>query len=668
MAPPTKAELTSGKHDSDILWGPQDRAQPSNLERFAEWVSSNRDIDLASYSQLWTWSTDNGHEFWGDVWNYYSVGQPQADNDTPVLQFDDDISQAEWFPGFTLNFAEFILRSGEPNDVAIIGLTEQGLETTYTWADLRNSVQKFANVLDGIGVGPGDVIAGYLPNLPETMIAFLGSAAVGATWSVVGVEYSPEAAADRFRQLNPKVLLTSRSHSHGGRIHDNTAKNLKLLSLLTSVETTVEISSPEASYSESGFLDFWTLLEAAAPADFKEVPFAHPLWIVFSSGTTGKPKAIIHSHGGVALEMPKTLGLHWNLSQKDVFFWYTSPSWIMWNINVAALFSGATVICYSGSPTFPDAESLWKISADYHVTLFGTSPKYLELAEAKNLNPYTTFELDALTLVGCTGSPLNESTHRFYYDKSPDIPVVPTSGGTDVVGPLATGAPTLPTRVGQMSCRPLGVKAEVWNQDGNPIIDEPGELVVTQPMPSMPIGFWGDQSNELRRESYFSYYPGVWRQGDLATLTSDEALIIHGRSDATINRSGVRIGPADIYNVVDQMNEVNDSLVVGVELDHAGYWMPLFIVPHSDAEATDSLALRIMQQISTKASKRHVPDDIIYVDYIPRTKNGKRMEVPVKRILQGVRPEKAMNWATVDDERGMHQFVERLEKIAIRKH
>ncbi len=526
--------------------------------------------------------------------------------------------------------------------------------------------RRAARWLSAHGVLAGDRVVGYLPNIPATVVAFLACASVGAIWSACSPEYTPHGAAERFGQLNPVALIAADGYRYGGKEHPRGEHVRELLTLLPTVGLTLWvdnlISDPTAPVSRAigpeGSARFADVVAESAPLDPIPVPFDHPLWVLYSSGTTGRPKGIVHGHGGIVLEHLKFLGLHLDLKPSSRFCWYTTTSWMMWNIQVSGLLHGSTIVLYDGSPGWPDPGALWRLAAAASLDFLGTSAAYLTTSQKANLNPAAEHDLSRLTSLGSTGSPLPVSGYQWVHRALPDVWLDATSGGTDIASGFVGGVPTLPVRVGEMQGRMLGVAVDAWGPDGNSVRDSAGELVITKPMPSMPLYFWKDPEGTRYRDANFGTYPGVWRHGDWITISSGGGIMIHGRSDATMNRLGIRMGSAEIYDAVEQLEEVAESLVVGIELDDGGYWMPLFVTTRNGMPAGPGLVDKILTTIRITASPRHVPDEVIWVKALPHTLTGKRLEVPVKRILQGVEPDLAANSRSVDNPAALAWFAQ----------
>ncbi|MDN0200341.1 acetoacetate--CoA ligase [Streptomyces sp. S.PNR 29] len=637
---------------AEPCWTPDpDSVARSRIVDFARWAARHRGVETGSdYAALHRWSVTDLEGFWGAVWEYFGI---EAATPYERVLAEERMPGARWFPGAGLNYAHHALRALASDGPAIVALDETGSGYEVTGARLRAQVASVAATLRDLGVGTGDRVVGYLPNTPHAIVAFLAAASLGAVWSVCGQDYAPEAAAARFAQLEPTVLIAADGYLFNGTTHDRREAAVDLARALPTLKATVLVDHVGRPWSDADFpssaLPWEDAATRAEELACTPVPFDHPLWVVFSSGTTGLPKGIVHGHGGVLLEHLKTLGLQSDLGPGDRLLWYTTTHWMMWNLVVSALLTGATTCTYDGSPA-PHAQPdiLWQLAARHRVTLFGTSPQYL-LGMAKfGIDP-SVHDLSSIRAVGCTGSALPASAHPWVRDHVGErVQLVSVSGGTDVVSGFAGGAPTTPVRAGELSAPHLGVALAAYDAEGLPVVDQVGELVVTRPMPSMPLYFWNDPDGSRYREAYFSVYPGVWRHGDWITLTSHGSVIVHGRSDSTLNRNGVRLGSADIHDVVERLPEVAEALVIGAEEPDGGYWMPLFVVLTAGAVLDDTLRDRILDAVRTGASPRHVPDEILAVPAIPHTRTGKKLEVPVKRLLQGAPAGQVVDPAAVD--------------------
>jgi acetoacetyl-CoA synthetase len=625
----------------------------SQIDRFADQVGRGGD-----YGELWQWSVDRPAEFWRALWEFYdlrALGGTRVGPDDADIVDDVPMPGTGWFRGVRVNYVDQVLRHVDrnPDAVAVVSISEDGTRRTLSWAQLQDQVASLSEVLRERGVRDGDTVAAYLPDIGEAVVAFLATASIGAIWSSCGQDYAPEGAAGRFAQLEPKVLFCADGYRYGGKDIDKRADSAELAALLPSLTTVVSVGAPVGVSDELNFAD--CVGRAGVPLRYDPVDFAHPLWVLFSSGTTGKPKGIVHGHGGVIVEHLKQAGLHADIGPDDVFFWQTALSWMMWNYQLAGLLVGATIVCYSGHPLYPDADRLWQILESEKVTFFGTSPGQLQASRKAALRPGIDHDLAALRTLGSTGSTLASDLFEWVDDNvRQGIPVSSVSGGTDVVSAFAGGSPGVPVVAGELSCRYLGVALESWSPDGEPLVGEVGEMVITTPMPSMPVKFWNDPDGKRYRSAYFDHEwtdgkrPHIWRHGDWVTVTDRGSLIIHGRSDATLNRNGIRMGSADIYEVVEGIDQVAEAFVLGVDGPNGAYWMPLFVTLVPGAELDDELVAQIRNDVRTKLSPRHVPDEVIGAPGIPHTRTGKKLEVPVTAMLAG-RADVAIDPRAVDD-------------------
>lgn len=634
------------------LWQPDaDRIAAARVTRFQTWAAEHHGAPAdGGYAALHRWSVDELETFWGAVAEWFDIRFA-----TPYSRVlaDRSMPGAQWFPGATLNYAEHALRSADDperaHEPALLHVDETHDPTPTSWTELRRQVGALAAELRALGVRPGDRVSGYLPNIPEAVTALLATAAVGAVWTSCAPDFGARSVLDRFQQVEPVVLFTVDGYRYGGKEHDRTATVAELRAELPSLRAVVHIPLL-GTPAPDGALDWSAVTAGDTEPVYEHVPFDHPLWVLYSSGTTGLPKAIVQSQGGILLEHYKQLGLHCDLGPGDRFFWYTSTGWMMWNFLVSGLLTGTTVVLYDGSPGHPTTGAQWGIAERTGATLFGTSAAYVMACAKAGVHPARDYDLSRIGCVATTGSPLPPDGFRWLHDEvADDLWIASVSGGTDVCSCFAGAVPTLPVRVGELQAACLGTDLRSWDPDGKPLIGEVGELVVTNPMPSMPIRFWNDPDGSRYHDSYFDVYPGVWRHGDWITITATGSVVIHGRSDSTLNRQGVRMGSADIYEAVERLPEIRESLVIGVEQPDGGYWMPLFVHLAEGTALDDGLRDRIKRTIREQLSPRHVPDEIIEVPGVPHTLTGKRIEVPVKRLLQGTPLAKAVNAGSVDN-------------------
>ena len=616
----------------EIVWSPDPADRDgAALTAFLRWARGHLGVDAREYVALWRWSVTDIGGFWSAIWDYFGVvhsappSEPLAGSSMP------DVS---WFPGARLNYAENVLRwRGE--QPAVISWDEAGRQTTLSRDELRDHVARAAAGLARFGVGRGDRVAGYLPNVPETLIAMLATASLGAVWSCCPPEYGARSVLDRLTQIGPTALIAGDGYVYRGRTHDRRQVVADLVSGLGGIPLVWVRRLPDAPVS--GGISWDDLLAGSAELRFEQVPFDAPLWVLYSSGSTGLPKGIVHSHGGVVLEHLKSMALQIGIGENTRTFQYTSSGWVMWNIHVGSLLVGATILLYDGAADYPRTDYLWEMVATHGAQAFGTSPAYLSRCIAAGSSPGKEFDLDSLVTIGSTGSLLPPETYHWVFKKvSPSVFLRSTSGGTDVCTSILGCAPLLPTRAGEMQCLPLGVAAEVYDADGHPVVGQPGELVVTQPMPSMPVALWGDSTRKRLIDTYFSRFPGVWCHGDWVTIWADGGSVVHGRSDATLNRGGIRIGTAELYRILDTVAWINDSVVVDVPRSAGeSSQLVLLVVPQHGYALAQEAVVALRRQIAAELSPRHVPDRIVAVAGLPRTINGKRLEVPIRDVLRG---------------------------------
>jgi acetoacetyl-CoA synthetase len=566
---------------------------------------------FSDYHELWRWSVEDLEGFWGALWEWFEIGAPYE-----RVLVSRDMPGAEWFPGAELSYAERLFEEARPGEVAIVHASESEPLAEVTWDELADQVARCAAGLRRLGVERGDRVAAYMSNLPETVVAFLACASIGAVWSSCAPEFGTPTVVDRFKQIEPKVLLATEGYRYGGKDFDRRDRVAEIVAAIPSIEHTVMVPS-----------DWGSLLAEPAELEFERLPFDHPLWVLYSSGTTGLPKAIVQGQGGILIEHLKKARLHSDLGPGDRFFWFTTTGWMMWNFVLGGLLAGAAIVLYDGQP---DPERLWRFGAEAGVTTFGTSAGFIAASMKAGVKPPP---IPSLKSIGSTGSPLAPEAFEWVYEQFPDVWLFSTSGGTDMCTAFVGACPLLPVYAGELQARCLGAAVEAWSEDGRPLVDEVGELVITEPMPSMPIYFWNDPDRERYRSSYFDMFPGVWRHGDWIKITERGTALIFGRSDSTINRGGVRMGTSEIYSAVEAVPEVLDSLVVDVEDE-----MILFVVPR-EGGLTDEVAAEIRRRVREHCSPRHVPDRIVPIPEVPRTLSNKKLEVPVKKILLGAAPE-----------------------------
>jgi acetoacetyl-CoA synthetase len=636
--------------EGQLLWSPRPEfAASSNLARYQRWLRETRGLDLADYAALWEWSVTDLDAFWTSIWEYFEI---EHDGTYRKALDRHEMLGVRWFEGARVNYAEHMLRHehrAADGAVAFHHLSECRPLETMTWAELGAEVRTLATQLRQMGVGPGDRVVSYMPNVPETAIAMMATVAVGAVWACAAIEFGVSTVVDRFAQIAPKVLFAADGYRFGGKDFGRESEVRRICAGLPSLERVIWLpylhpaasTADLAAYLPSLITISWAQLFDCAdvPArgfKFERVPHDHPLWVVFSSGTTGLPKPIVHSHVGVLLEHVKLMHLHINLQPGSVMFFYSTTGWMMWNILLASLLTGAAAVLYDGSPAHPTPALLWELAANTGATCFGASPTYVQIMDKAGLRPGETFDLRRLESIVVSGAPSTPETFDWFYRRvKSDLWVTSQSGGTEICSGFVGAVPTLPVYAGEIQARMLGMDVHVWNESGEEVIDEVGEMVVTSPFPSMPIRFWNDPSDARYRESYFDYFPGVWRHGDFLKINSRGGCYIYGRSDSTLNRNGVRIGSAEIYRVMEKIDDIMDSLVVCCELPGGHFFMPLFLRLKPEMKLTEALQARITRQLREDCSPRHVPDRMYQVDAIPYTLTAKKMEVPVRKILMG---------------------------------
>jgi acetoacetyl-CoA synthetase len=616
--------------EGEILWEP-----PDELVTGSKMAGFMRDRGFSSYDELRRWSVEDLEGFWRSIWDLYEVGPPV---DRVLARA--EMPGAEWFPGTHLNYAEHVFRAARPGQTAVVHASESSSLAELTWDELGDSVARCAVGLRRLGVGRGDRVVAYMPNVPETLIAFLATASIGAVWSSCAPEFGTPTVVDRFSQIEPRVLIATEGYRYGGRDFDRRERVREIEAALPTLEHTVMVPS---SWDD--------LVSERGDQLFERVPFDHPLWVLFSSGTTGLPKPIVQGQGGILLEHLKKLNLHSNLGTDDRFFWYTTTGWMMWNFLVGGLLAGSAIVLYDGQP---DPQGLWELAAEAGVTCFGTSAAFIGACIKADVHPP---DLPALRSVGSTGSPLPVAGFEWVYDRVGDVWLFSTSGGTDLCTAFVGACPLLPVRAGELQARSLGASVEAWDEDGRSLVGEVGELVITKPMPSMPLFFWNDPDGERYRDSYFSTYPGIWRHGDWIKITEQGSAVIYGRSDSTINRGGVRMGTSEIYSAVEGVPEVLDSLVVDVD-DR----IVLFVV--TSTELDDALTGEIRRRVREDCSPRHTPDAIYRIDEVPRTLSNKKLEVPVKRILQGSDPATVASRDSLANPAALDWFAQRAGELS----
>ncbi len=649
---PAPAEVTEGQ----VLYTPSaESVQSSNLSRYMRWLQLKHGLEFGNYFELHRWSVGDLEAFWGSIAEYFAVHFQREPSRVLGRR---SMPGAQWFPDSRLNYADHALRR-QDDGVALLSLDEAGGRHELSYRELADRVGRAAQGLRSLGVGEGDRVAAFLPNIADAVVLFLATASLGAIWSSCAPEFGVASVLDRFRQIEPKVLIGVDGYRYGGKSFDRTSALTQIARGLPTLEKLVLLSVlGSKSLNLDNVISIDELLANHAPLEFAPLPFDHPLWVLYSSGTTGLPKPIVQGHGGILLEHEKALSLHCDLGPRDRFFWFTTTGWMMWNFLVGGLLVGATVVLYDGSPAYPSLGSLWRMAAREKVSYFGTSAPYITACRRAGLRPGEEFDLSGLRAVGSTGAPLPPEGFSWVYERvSPDVLLGSVSGGTDVCTAFVLSCPLLPVRMGEIQCCGLGCSVEAYDPTGRALVDEVGELVLTEPLPSMPVFFWGDDDGERYRQSYFESFPGVWRHGDWIKFTASGGLVIYGRSDSTLNRGGVRMGTSEFYRVVESLPEVAESLVVdtGSIAQEGKLW--LFVVLAGAAELNAPLERELKARIRAELSPRHVPDEIRQVRAVPRTLSGKKLEVPIKRIFNGVPPDEAVNRDTLKDPSSLDEYV-----------
>ncbi len=654
-----------------LLWEPTEAdTAGANITNYMRWLKDERGLDFDSYGHLWNWSVGEIEQFWRSIWDFFDV---KSSEPPERVLGEERMPGAEWFPGARLNYAENFFAREWKEGPAILYFGEGGAAEEISWEEIRTQSAQLAKALKGLGVEAGDRVVAYMPHIPETIVGLFAAASLGAVWSSCSPDFGSRSVLDRFQQIEPKVLLAVDGYQYSGRIYDRRQVVAELQQGLPSLKATILfpfLTEDEESAASPGTLVWDELLNSEEPhpeLTFEQVPFDHPLWVLYSSGTTGLPKPIVQGHGGILLEHLKMASLHLDLKAGDRFFWYTSTGWMMWNFLVGGLLTGATIVIYNGSPAFPDLNVLWKLAEQIGITYLGCSAAFINACMKAGINPSERYDLSRIKAVGSTGSPLSENGFRWIYKKvNKNLSVQSVSGGTDLCTAFVCGCQLLPVYAGEIQAAALGASVKAFDRDGRSIIGRLGELVITKPMPSMPIYFWNDLQNERYRSSYFGMYPNIWRHGDWIKFTDRGSCVIYGRSDSTINRQGIRMGTSEIYRAVESLPQIQDSLIVDLELLGRESYMPLFVVLTSGADLDDHLRQQVKEVIRRDISPRHVPNEIFIIDEVPYTLSGKKMEVPIRRILLGEPVEEAVNPGAMRNPQSIGFFVHFSEALASR--
>lgn len=648
------------------LWVPSEAVkQQANLTRYMRWLEQQKGLHFTTREALWRWSVEHLEDFWASVWEFCGV---KASKPYTTVLAERKMPGARWFVGAELNYAEHVFRNATTERPAALFRSERHAMREVSWEELHRKVASIAHALRELGVQRGDRVVAFMGNIPETLMAFLACASIGAIWSSCAPDFGINSVVDRFKQIEPTILFAVDGYQYNGKAFDRRQMVADVQAALPTLKKTILFPYLSGQYEPGPITNVmpWdeVLTHQGAPLLFEQVPFDHPLWVLYSSGTTGLPKGIVQGQGGILLEHLHALTLELDIKPGDRFFWYSTTGWMMWNLLMGGLLVGATVLMYDGSPSYPDLGALWKFAQDTGMTLFGTSAGFITTCMKAGIEPGKSYDLHTIRCIGSTGSPLPPEGFEWVYEHvKRDVWLASMSGGTDVCSGFVGGSILSPVYSGELQCAALGVHLQSFDEQGQPLIDEVGELVITEPMPSMPLFFWNDPDGKRYRDSYFDLYPGVWRHGDWIKITPRGSAIIYGRSDSTINRMGIRMGSSEIYRVVEGFPEVLDSLIIGVELPGGKYYMPLFVVLREGETLTDDLKTRIKQQLRATVSPHHVPDEILAIPEVPRTLSGKKLEVPIKKLLMGVPAEKAASRDALSNPQALTYFVEFAEKF-----
>lgn len=650
------------------LWTPSETSRKhSNLQLYKQWLEDNKHLSSSDYHELWEWSVKNIPDFWETIWNYFDIHHDGAY--TSVLS-GSEMPFYKWFEGTKLNYAEHIFRKATDKQPAIVFKDESSPLQEISWEELTTQTASLQHYFKQCKLQSGDRIAAFLPCIPEATVSFLAANSMGAVWSSCSPDFGTNSVIDRFAQIEPKVLVAIDGYTYNGKYYDKSQEILDLVNALPTLEKVVVINHAQSrkrlTAATNKKIVSWNdvITDKDRVLTFERVPFSHPIWILYSSGTTGLPKAITHSHGGVLLEQLKYITFHNNVKPGERCFWYTTTGWMMWNYIQGSLLAGGVLVLYDGSPAYPDLLVLWRLIEEAGIHHFGTSAGFILANLKENKEPKKTFNLSTLRSISSTGSTLPpEGFDWVYRNVKEDLWLASMSGGTDVCSAFVGGNPTRPVYSGEIQCRALGCDLHAYSEEGSEVIDEVGEMVITGPMPSMPVYFWNDPGYKRYQESYFEMFPGKWRHGDWIRITSHDGIVIYGRSDATLNRGGIRIGTSEIYRAVDKVKEVKDSLIICIEKDGGKFWMPLFVMMQEGQTLTEEIIKKINTTIREDYSPRHVPDEIIAVPDIPYTISGKKTETPVKKVLMGQDPEKVVNKGALRNPKSMEFFVTLVDSL-----
>jgi acetoacetyl-CoA synthetase len=642
------------------LWTPtSDFMMNSHLHQYMDWLSEEKDLDFGNYQELWKWSTDHIPDFWESIIQYFDLDI--RGNYRSVME--GKMPETRWFRGSTTNYAQHLFRKAGDSQAAIMSFNEMGLSESFTWEELKYQAAAFRSYLISLGLKKGDRVVAYLPNIPEAVVAFVATASIGAVWSSCSPDFGVSSVIDRFQQIEPKVLITVDGYQYNGKHYDRRQASSEIADQLSSLEGIVMV--PYLGSDIPSRMEPWNEIieHGDGTLEFEQVEFNDPLWILYSSGTTGIPKAITQSHGGILLEHIKYMSFHNDVKQGEKFFWFTTTGWMMWNYQVGAMLAGATIVLYDGSPGYPDLNVLWKMAEAIGLHHFGTSAPYILACRKRDVNT-EGLDLKPLRSIGSTGAPLPAEGFEYVYDDiKKDVWLCSMAGGTDVCTAFVGGNPLLPVRCPEIQCIALGVSLKAYDEDGHEVIDQLGEMVIEKPMPSMPIYFWNDEGGQRYHASYFEMYPGVWRHGDWIKITRDGSVVIYGRSDATLNRQGIRIGTSEIYSSVRKIDAIEDAIIINLEMEGGRHFMPLFVKMVEGESLSDKIKKDIGLTLKSDHTPRHVPDVIIEVPDIPYTISGKKLEAPIKKILMGMPVDKAANKQAMKNPESIDYFLNNRESF-----
>ena len=653
--------------DNKLLWKGNDHfVNNSHLKKYQIWLEERLGQSFADYQELWRWSVENVEDFWESIWEYFEVRSHSSYTNVLASQ---KMPGAKWFEGATLNYAEHLMRNAKDTETAIYFGNESGAIKEISWKELKQKVASMSEYLSNLGVRKGDRVVAFLPNIPEATIAFLAVNTLGAIWSSTSPDFGVESVVDRFAQIEPKVLLAVDGYHYNGKAHSKVDTVNEIVSKLNTLEKIIilpylnEKALSEFPGEYENMNDCFKNEQAVLKTT--PVPFDHPMWVLYSSGTTGLPKAIVQSHGGILLEHLKYMAFHNDVHEGEKFFWYSTTGWMMWNFVQAAFLMGASIVLYDGSPTYPDFNAMWDFSQKVGINHFGTSAPFLVASMKRGVQPIKTHDFSTMRSLSSTGAPLPPAAFEWVYENiKKDLWLCSMAGGTDVCTAFIGGNPYYPVHKGEIQCRALGVSLFAYDDSADPVEDELGEMVIDKPMPSMPIYFWNDENDKRYTASYFEDYPGKWRHGDFIRINSEtNGLVIYGRSDATLNRHGIRIGTAEIYRAVNKIVEVQDALIINLELEGGKHYMPLFVKMKEGIDLDQSIKDKINAQLIKEYTRRHVPDEIIEVPDIPYTMSGKKMEAPVKKILMKLPMEKSIKIDSLRNPESVAFFIKLAEKI-----